>query len=131
MTYAFPRVSKPCNNARQCVSRAAGAMSVKAKRAFLLALVRPVALCLVLWCSLSAMAAEPTDAPSVSNYAGAGLLDLRTARFFPDGYLLLSTSFTQPDNRYALTFQVLPWAELTFRYSITRAIFDAGKPIHD
>ena len=105
-------------------------MSVKAKRASLLALVRPVVLCLVLWHPLSAMAAEP-DVPSVSNYGGAGLLDMRTARFFPDGYLSFSTSFTQPDDRYALTFQALPWAELTFRYSITRAIFDSGVALHD
>src|SRR5438045_3294069 len=106
-------------------------MSVKAKRASLLALVRPLVLCLVLGHPLLAMAAEPTEAPSISNYGGAGLLDMRTARFFPDGYLSFSTSFTQPDDRYALTFQALPWAELTFRYSITRAIFDAGVPVHD
>jgi hypothetical protein len=80
---------------------------------------------------LSVMAAGSQDIPSPSNYSGVGLLDMRTARFFPDGYLVLSTSFTQPDDRYAITFQALPWAELTFRYSITRAISDSGVPLHD
>src|SRR5712671_3624548 len=107
-------------------------MAFKTIRASLLALVRPFVPCLVLLCPLAAMAAEPPDVPSPSNYGGAGLLDMRTARFFPDGYLSFSTSFTQPDDRYALTFQALLWAEFTFRYSITRAIFDAGHtPVHD
>jgi hypothetical protein len=78
-----------------------------------------------------ALAAEEPDVPSPSNYGGAGLLDMRTARFYPDGYLALTTSFTAPDDRYAITFQGLPWAELTFRYAINRAVFDAGVPLHD
>src|ERR1700704_2219459 len=106
-------------------------MSFKAKRASLLALVRRVVLWSTLWYPVAAMAAEPPDSPSPSNYGGAGLLDMRTARFLPDGYLDISTSFTQPDDRYALTYQALPWAEFTFRYSITRAIFDTGVPLHD
>ena len=104
-------------------------MSFKAKRASLLAFVRPLVLCVALLHPFAAMAAEP-DVPSPSNYGGAGLLDMRTARFFPDGYLSFSMSFTQPDDRYALTFQALPWAEVTFRYAINRSIFDVI-PIHD
>ena len=106
-------------------------MAFKTKRASVLALVRPFVLCLApLLIPFAATAAEP-EVPSPSNYGGAGLLDMRTARFLPDGYISFSTSFTQPDDRYALTFQALPWAEFTFRYAITRAIFDSGVPIHD
>src|SRR5712671_918978 len=106
-------------------------MAFKTKRASVLALARPFVLCLApLLFPFAAIAAEP-EVPSPSNYGGAGLLDMRTARFLPDGYLSFSTSFTQPDDRYALTFQALPWAEFTFRYAITRAIFDSGVPLHD
>jgi hypothetical protein len=45
--------------------------------------------------------------------------------------LVLSTSFTEPDDRYSITFQALPWAEFTFRYSINRAIPDFGRALHD
>jgi hypothetical protein len=61
------------------------------------------------------------DVPSPSNYGGAGLLDMRTARFLPDGYLSFTVSDSEPDDRYSMTFQALPWAEFTFRYSIIRA----------
>lgn len=79
---------------------------------------------------LPASADDRFDVPSPSNYGGAGLLDTRTARFFPDGYLALTASLTSPDDRYAMTVQALPWAELTFRYSINQAI--ASNPVlHD
>src|SRR3954470_8057913 len=61
------------------------------------------------------------EVPSPSNYGGAGLLDMRTARFYPDGYLVLTASDSEPDDRYSITVQALPWAEFTFRYSIIRA----------
>ena len=83
-------------------------------------------LCPTLFYSVKAMADPEEDVPSPSNYGGAGLIDMRTARFFPDGYLALTTSFTEPDDRYAITFQALPWAEFTFRYAINRGIFDTG-----
>jgi len=75
--------------------------------------------------------ADQGDSPSPSNYGGVGLLDMHTARFLPDGYLALTTSFTKPDDRYALTFQALPWAEFTFRYAITHGLFDTGVPLND
>lgn len=67
-------------------------------------------------CPYAAKAADYPDAPSVSNYGGAGLLDTRTARMFPDGYMNFTAAITEPDQRYALTFQGLPWVEFTFRY---------------
>ena len=60
--------------------------------------------------------------PTASNYGGVGLLDMRNARFMPDGYLSLSGSVKTPDDRVALTFQALPWLEATFRYTINYAL---------
>ncbi|HEX5281409.1 MAG TPA: YjbH domain-containing protein [Micropepsaceae bacterium] len=70
----------------------------------------------VLVCSPASAADNVLDMPSPSDYGGAGLLDTRTARFFPDGYLNFTAALSQPDSKYALTFQGLPWAEFTFRY---------------
>src|SRR5436309_376895 len=89
---------------------------------------RPRAIALVAFSGLivltpaPAFAAQNLDVPSPSNYGGAGLLDTRSARFFPDGYLALTGSVTSPDDRYSITAQALPWAELTFRYTINQAI---------
>ena len=90
----------------------------------LLALVRLIVACPTIAWAEAAVAQDAQavqDVPSPSNYGGAGLFDTRTARFYPDGYLVLTASESQPDNRYAMTVQALPWAELTFRYSIIRA----------
>lgn len=70
----------------------------------------------VLLCAPASAADNVLDLPSPSNYGGAGLLDTRTARFFPDGYFNFTAALTAPDSKYSLTFQALPWAELTFRY---------------
>ncbi len=60
--------------------------------------------------------------PTFSNYGGVGLLDMRNARFMPDGYFNFGFSKTKTDDRYALTFQATPWMEFTFRYTNNRAI---------
>lgn len=84
----------------------------------------------VLGRSVPALADDRFDIPSPSNYGGAGLLDTRTARFFPDGYLDITASLTQPDTRYSITVEALPWLELSFRYAINKAI--AENPVlHD
>lgn len=82
---------------------------------------RRVTVCVVfssaaLVCSPALAADNVLDIPSPSDYGGAGLLDTRTARFFPDGYLNFTAALGSPDSKYALTFQGLPWAEFTFRY---------------
>ena len=74
----------------------------------------------------SARAAQ--DLPTASRYGGVGLLDMRTARFMPDGYFSVSAAAHDPDDRIALTFQVLPWAEATFRYSINYAAKAPNNP---
>ncbi|MGA9794674.1 MAG: YjbH domain-containing protein [Rhizomicrobium sp.] len=65
--------------------------------------------------------------PTDSLYGGVGLLDMRNARFMPDGYLSLGVDVRQPDDRVALTFQALPWLETTFRYTINYALPPAGQ----
>jgi hypothetical protein len=60
--------------------------------------------------------------PTASLYGGVGLLDMRDARFMPDGYLWVTAAIKQPDNRIAVSWQALPWMETTFRYAINYAL---------
>lgn len=69
----------------------------------------------------------PPYLPTASLYGGVGLLDMRNARFMPDGYLGLSVDVKQPDDRIALTFQALPWLETTFRYTVNYALPPFGQ----
>ena len=132
MAYAFHAFIKACITESYADGLVAlGDMLLSTRRGSLRPLVRIAFLCPVLSLPTLAWAAEASEVASPSNYGGVGLLDMRTARFFPDGYIVLTTSFTEPDDRYTITFQALPWAEMSFRYSITRAIFDTGTPVHD
>jgi len=70
---------------------------------------------------------ESNILPTASLYGGIGLLDMRNARFMPDGYLALNIDVKQPDNRFALTFQALPWMETTFRYAVNYALAPIGQ----
>jgi hypothetical protein len=70
---------------------------------------------------------EANILPTASLYGGMGLLEMRNARFMPDGYLALNADVKSPDDRIALTFQALPWMELTFRYSINYALAPIGQ----
>jgi Exopolysaccharide biosynthesis protein YbjH len=63
-----------------------------------------------------------TDVPTLSQYGGVGLLDTRTARFLPEGYLAATISIKNPDDRIGFTFQPFPWLETTFRWSNNYAI---------
>lgn len=65
--------------------------------------------------------------PTASLYGGVGLLDMRNARFMPDGDVSLSVDVKQPDTRIAFTFQALPWLEATFRYTIDYALPPLGQ----
>lgn len=53
---------------------------------------------------------------SLSDFGGVGLLETRTARFAPDGEFDIGVSLVNPHRRYFLNWQILPWAEATFRY---------------
>lgn len=77
---------------------------------------------------------EAVELPTISAYGGAGLLDMRSARFLPDGFGALSVSIKNPDDRIAATFQALPWAEVIFRYSINYGGFGetgSGNALYD
>jgi len=96
-------------------------MSFLQHRQCLLTFARLIVVCLIVLWTCAAIAQTEPDVPSPSNYGGAGLFDMRTARFYPDGYLVLGVSDSEPDDRYSMTVQALPWAEFTFRYSIIGA----------
>ncbi len=50
-----------------------------------------------------------------SNYGGVGLLEMRNARFRPDGVLEAGTALRHQRRFHFLSFQALPWLETTFR----------------
>jgi hypothetical protein len=55
-----------------------------------------------------------------SDWGGIGLLQMRNARFGPDGELTLGASFVAPYDRYFVNLQALPWLEGTFRYTLSK-----------
>jgi hypothetical protein len=50
-----------------------------------------------------------------SDYGGVGLLEMRNARFRPDGTLEAGASLRHQRRFWFLNFQALPWLEATFR----------------
>ena len=67
------------------------------------------------------LAALPLPAPAEevpgtgSNYGGVGLLEMRNARFRPDGTLEAGASLRHQRRFWFLSFQALPWLEASFR----------------
>jgi hypothetical protein len=60
---------------------------------------------------------EEFDYASTNLFGGVGLLRTRTARFAPDGQFEIGASFLNPYRNYYLNWQILPWAEVVFRYA--------------
>ena len=54
---------------------------------------------------------------STNIFGGIGLLRTPTARFAPDGQFEIGASFLNPYRNYYLNWQILPWAEVVFRYA--------------
>ena len=52
-----------------------------------------------------------------SDYGTTGLIDIPTARFEADGEFSVSASQDGRHKQYALTYQMTPWLQGTFRYS--------------
>lgn len=76
-------------------------------------------LCALLAVTTRVGAVEPAEGrASASNYGTAGLLEMPNARSFADGELVLTAAFNELQQRYALTFQALPFLQGTFRYTI-------------
>ena len=75
-------------------------------------------------------ASLPGDIYSGNDLGGIGLITTRTARFAPDGEFEVGASFVEPYRRYYMNWQILPWAEITFRYTdVTNVI--VGGPVLD
>ena len=54
---------------------------------------------------------------SASDYGTTGLIDIPTARMSSDGTLTATAAIQSRNSAYALTYQVTPWLEGTFRYT--------------
>jgi len=54
---------------------------------------------------------------SYNSFGGIGLLDMRTARFSPDGTLAVGIVHQQETTRYFSTWQATPWLETTLSYA--------------
>ena len=50
-------------------------------------------------------------------FGEVGLLEMPSARMAPDGQLAFSMAGINAGQRFALSFQMLPWLEGSFRYS--------------
>lgn len=58
------------------------------------------------------------DSPySSNNFGGIGLLDMRTARFAPDGTIAVGVHHDSQGTRYFSTWQATPWLETTLSYT--------------
>ncbi|PCI47932.1 MAG: hypothetical protein COB49_06515 [Alphaproteobacteria bacterium] len=57
---------------------------------------------------------------SFNNFGGTGLLDMRTARFAPDGTIAVGVHYDDDLTRYFTTWQATPWLETTLSYSDNR-----------
>lgn len=65
--------------------------------------------------------------PTPSLYGGVGLIEMRNARFMPDGYLWVESTIKSPDDRFDINFQPTPWLETTFRYTVNYALAPQGQ----
>jgi len=64
------------------------------------------------------------NAPTQSDFGGAGLLQTPTARMADEGEVGFTASRTSPYTRYNFTLQPLPWLEGSFRYiSISNRLY--------
>ncbi len=54
---------------------------------------------------------------SINNFGGIGLLDMRTARFAPDGTIAVGVHYNSNETRYFSTWQATPWLETTLSYT--------------
>lgn len=52
-----------------------------------------------------------------SDFGTTGLIDTPTARMKADGNLSFAAAYDERYKQFALTYQVLPWFEMTYRYS--------------
>jgi hypothetical protein len=85
-----------------------------------------------LWSTLLFIAFAPAAATAqlvedrpLSLYGTPGMIDMPSARFMPDGAFAFTAATKRPDDRLSMTFQALPWLEVTGRYAIVYGYFRA------
>ncbi len=66
--------------------------------------------------SISAVRAEAFSY-SMNNFGGVGLLEMRTARFAPDGDISIGGHHEGPSTRVFASWQATPWLETTLSYT--------------
>jgi hypothetical protein len=71
---------------------------------------------LISWSSVMLVLSSPTA--FASSYGSLGIIKTPSARFSPDATLAATLSIDEVADIYNLSFQVTPWLEGTFRYSI-------------
>ncbi len=77
---------------------------------------RPLLLALLAALSLCTPGARSEEVPATgSDYGGVGLIEMRNARFRPDGTLEAGASLRRQRRFWFASFQALPWLETTFR----------------
>ena len=62
----------------------------------------------------------PVTAPSQSDFGGAGLLQMPSARMNKEGEFSVNYFDTDEYRRYSLSLQLFPWLETTIRYADVR-----------
>ena len=60
---------------------------------------------------------SPAQAESATSWGGMGLIEMRDARFRPDGALEAGASIRRQRRNYTINFQALRWLETTFRFT--------------
>lgn len=82
-------------------------------------------------CFLAAGARAQEQTVAIRDTFGdVGLIDMPSARMSPDGEIGLGASAFQNNQRYSLSYQILPWLEGSFRYSGLQN-FGAGATYYD
>ena len=68
--------------------------------------------------SISLSPSQAEENPySYNNFGAIGLLDMRTARFAPDGTIAIGVQYNSRSTRFFSTWQATPWLETTLSYS--------------
>ncbi len=65
-------------------------------------------------------------AETLSSFGTPGLIDMPNAAVLPDGHVAVTTNTFENNQRYTLTFQILPKVYGAFRYSILRDLVPTG-----
>ena len=70
-----------------------------------------------LWASVPLSLLLASAPLSASDFGTTGLIDTPTARMQADGTLGFTAAYDERHKQFALTYQALPWLEMTYRYT--------------